>query len=244
MRSLVLAFSALLLGTILGQPAARADGPRLAIVVSGDPSEAAVSAATRLGDALALGAEVVQPSDPAVIGALRGAPGTSADGLDELRGFRRRLGLGTDTDREVLDALAARLELVAIVVVKGATSPTARVYDPGQHRLFTGEAPLASTDAAELETARAFVVARAQAAQRRHDAPPPDAAAATTAPDAAPSPSSPTEEPPPRRSFMRRNWPFFVAGALLAGVTTYFIVQRRNDSDTSPPVIHIRPGGN
>jgi len=237
-------FGWLVSSILLCSSVAMAQGPRVAIVVSGDPSQAATDSVSRLEASLASTAELTLPSDEATRTALRGVPrdpGAPDDGLDELRGLRRRLGITADGDRDVLDTVGARLELAVVVVVHGATQPTAKVYDVSEHRFFTGEAAL---DASSLDSARQFVVARATAAERRRLAPAPEAtaeaAAQTPTTTAAPATAAPTPE---RRPFMRRNWPFFVAGALLVGATTYFIVQR-NQTDTSPPVIHIRPGGN
>lgn len=220
---------------------AAAQSPRVALVVLGDPAETVVRATTELEASLAASGSLTLPADEAVRGALRGEPGTAEDGLEELRGLRRRLGISTEGDREVLDTIATRLELVVLVVVRGAEQPTAKVYDASEHRYFTGEAVL---DVASAESARQFIVARAAAAERRRLGPTPEATAQTTAEPATtePDPAAPVEAPP-RRSFMRRNWPFFVAGALLIGTTTFFLVQR-GQNDTSPPVIHIRPAGN
>jgi len=239
-------FGWLVSSILLCSSVAMAQGPRVAIVVSGDPSQAATDAVGRLEASLASTAELTLPSDEATRTALRGAPrdpGAPDDGLDELRGLRRRLGITADGDRDVLDTVGARLELAVVVVVHGATQPTAKVYDVAEHRFFTGEAAL---DASSLDSARQFVVARATAAERRRLAPAPEATADAAAGQTSPaSAATPTTAAPTRgrRPFMRRNWPFFVAGALLVGATTYFIVQR-NQTDTSPPVIHIRPGGN
>lgn len=219
-----------------------ARSPRVALVVAGDPAEATSAAAARLEESLAAGGALTLPSDAATRAALRGGEGTPEDGLDELRGLRRRLGITADGDRELLATLGERLELVVIVVVRGAVDPTAKVYDVNAARYFAGEAAL---DVASVEVATQFVVARAEAADQRRRAPPPDATAAAATPPparATADPTAPVDAPPPR-SFMRRNWPFFVAGVLLVGTTTFFLVQRGRD-DTSPPVIHIRPGGN
>lgn len=224
----------------LASPAS-ADAPRIAVVVEGDAVESTTAAAQRLDAALAASTEATLPSDELVRAALRGASGTPDDGLDPVRGLRRRLGWSNDADREALAAIAEQLELVAIVVVHGADAPVARVYDAAQAHYFVGEAPL---DEASVETSTRFVLARVRAAERRRVAPLPEATATA---EATPS-EVPTTEPdattdaPPRRSFMRRNWPFFVAGALLVGATTFFVVQR-NGGDSSPPVIHVRPGG-
>lgn len=243
MRPLALyALSLLAFSSGVVQSEARAQTPRVAIVVSGDPAEATAAAAARLEASLASGGALTLPADEATRGALRGAEGDSEDGLDELRGVRRRLGITSDGDRELLASLGSRLELVVVVVVRGAVDPTAKVYDVSEGRYFAGEAAL---DEASVEAATQFVVARAEAADQRRRAPPPEATAAAAAPTTAPAetnPAAPVDAPPPR-SFMRRNWPFFVAGALLVGTTTFFLVQRGRD-DTSPPVIHIRPGGN
>lgn len=254
MRSLVLALASLVpLLTICN---ARADAPRIAVVLEGDPTPGATAAAEGLETALLASEEVAQPSDPLVRAALRGNTGAPDDGLDAVRGLRRRIGWSQDADREALASLAGRLALAAVVVVHVGDAPVARVYDVTARRYFAGEAAI---DEAGRDATVAFIVSRAAAAERRRTAPTPADVAATpetagapdgdTAASASPAPLGATTEPtvppvdaPPQRSWIRRNWPFLVAGALLAGTATFFIVQR-GGHETSPPVIHVRPGG-
>ncbi len=246
---------ALLLPLFSSLPAL-ADGPRLAIVVVGDPAPTTVAAAQRLETALAGSEEASLPADAALRDALRGSAAPELDdGLGPVRALRRGLGWSDEADRETLANLGSRLELVAIVLVRGGEVPEARVYDVAAARSFAGSAPL---DEASVETSTRFVLARLRAAeQRRREAPTPGEAAqaSETAPSgpgvAADSanpaavtsaPTSSTPDAPARRSWIARNWPFLVAGALVAGTTTFFIVQRDRGT-SSAPVIHIRPGG-
>lgn len=231
---------------------AQADAPRAAVVVVGDPAEATVAAATGLSAALSASSELALPSDAAMRSALLGSAAPEVeDGLAPVRAIRRQLGWSDDGDREALATIGRQLELAAIVLVRGGEIPIARVYDVGAARYFAGEAPV---DAASIETSAHFVVARVRAAeQRRHELPTPEAtAAASTDPTShstastssplASGPATAATEAPRRRSWIARNWPYLLAGALVAGTTTFFIAQR-DTSAGAAPVIHVRPGG-
>ena len=235
--------------SLVSAPSALADGPRIVVVVEGDAAESTLGAAQRLEDAVAASNSVTLPGDALIRAALRGAEASPDDGLDAVRGLRRRIGWSVDADREALGAIGEQLELVAIILVRGGSMPVARVYDVAAVQFFVGEAAL---DDASLETSTRFVLARVRAAERRRVAPPPDSAATAgesnvgttaVAPEIAGAltPSTAPDQPV-QRSWIRRNWPFLVAGALLAGTTTFFIAQRAG-RDTTSPVIHIRPGG-
>lgn len=206
--------------------------PRVAVVIEGGASEMSVEAATRLEGALAASGEVALPDD-ATRAALLGDRGTAGDGLERIRSLRRRADWTSAGDRDVLSELGSALDVVALVLVRGVEDGSelaARVYDVGAGRFFQGAVVI---DA--VSTGEGFVLARVRRASERART------AATTPVELEPERSSPLDDQAPeRRSWMGRNWPFVVAGVLLAGATTFFVIQRTN-ADESPPVIHIRP---
>ena len=181
MRSLVLALASLVpLLTICN---ARADAPRIAVVLEGDPTPGATAAAEGLETALLASEEVAQPSDPLVRAALRGNTGAPDDGLDAVRGLRRRIGWSQDADREALASLAGRLALAAVVVVHVGDAPVARVYDVTARRYFAGEAAIDEAPP-----------------QRRQTSPP-------RPKPPAPRMATPRQAPPPLLSAPRRSRP-------------------------------------
>lgn len=226
--------------TSLAQSPATAESGRAAVVVVGDPAEATVDAARRLDEAVRAAGEVTLPADAAMVAALRGEAAPEVDdGLAPVRALRRQLGWSDEADAESLATLATRLELVAVVLVRGGDVPTARVYDVRAARRFNGETAL---DAASMEGAVRFVGARVRAAAQRTVPTPAEVAQASATENAPATPATDGATPGrPARRWFRRNWPYVLAGALVVGATVFFVSQRETSS--SPPVIHIRPGG-
>ncbi|MAQ13173.1 MAG: hypothetical protein CMN30_00030, partial [Sandaracinus sp.] len=99
-----------------------------------------------------------------------------------------------------------------------------------------------------LADATRFIARAARAAQRRPAAPP-DAApptpaeTASAAPEADTPPPAPEEEATGARAWFKKNWAFVVAGALLVGVVTGFVIRATREDPQPDPVIVFRPGG-
>lgn len=256
-RALFVLSALLLVATPVAAQDAR---PRIAVVVKGDPSPELVQAAQGLSDALEAEGEVAQPSDAAARAALRGAASEADDGLADVRAARRGLGWDEARDVDLLTRLGTFLDCDALVIVRAGTPPVAEVFDVGRHDFYDGVATL---DDPTFERPSRFVRARARAArERRLQAASAEAAAVTTpvavaaasattgtaAEPGAPTGARAASEPsaradvPPARRFFRKNWPFFVAGALLAGGIAWVVVAKTGN-DTPAPVVHVRPGG-
>jgi hypothetical protein len=233
---------------------AQADAPlKVAVVVAGDPDAHLVEAASRVTAALSGTEGLLLPSDEALRAALAGAPQPADDdGLGEARAARRRLALGDAAAQAALAQLGRMAGAVALVVVRRTPDPTAEVYDVDRGAYFEGRIDAATADPQAIAR---FVLRRARAARAHVGepveavAPPPAAAAEAvmppTAADAAsvaePAAAAGDEREAPRHPWIRRNWPYFVAGALLAGAVTYIVVSRHGDQ--AEPVVRIRPGG-
>ncbi len=183
------------------------------------------------------------PADAAIVRALLGEPAEGEDGLDEVRAFRRRLGISAEGDRDVLGRIGRLVGAVAVVVVKRSPEPSLEVYDVGRAAYF---ADALAVDEADEATLRRFVLRRANAA-RAHASDGRAAgaarAAATAEPPAATGPDleAGAEQPTERRRFLRRNIAYIAAGALLLGAGTFLLVDRLKDDP--PPIVRIRPGG-
>ncbi|MFO0695520.1 MAG: hypothetical protein U0230_18310 [Polyangiales bacterium] len=253
------ALSALLL--VASPVAAQETRPRIAVVVKGDPSPELVRAAEGLAEALEARGDVMQPSDAAARAALRGATSETEDGLADVRAARRSLGWDETRDVDLLVRLGTFFDCDALVIVRSGTPPVAEVFDVGRRDFYDGVATL---DDETFERPSRFVRARARAARERRltdasaeaaAATTPVAAAAASAtgtaaagPGAQPGSLAAATEPsrrsdaPPARRFFRKNWPFFVAGALLAGAITWVVIAKTGN-DTPAPVVHVRPGG-
>jgi hypothetical protein len=229
---------------------------KVAVVVAGDPDPALVEAASQLAAALGATEGLALPADEALRAALVGAPAPAEDdGLDEARAARRRIGLGDAAAQAALARIGGLTGAVALAIVRRAPDPAAEVFDVDRGAYFEGKLDLATADP---QAAGRFVLRRARAA-RAHvgepvaaSAPPPAPAAeavmprtaAEAATAATPAETSPGGEPTEARHrapWIRKNWPYFVAGALLAGAVTFIVLNRNQDQPD--PVIRIRPGG-
>jgi hypothetical protein len=213
-------------------PEAPARTPRVAIVIAGDADPEMIAAAESTEAALA-GAHVNQPSDAALRAALRGE-GDTADGLDEVRAERRRLGLGEARDVTVLTVLGERAGVDLVLVVRrhhGAIEATG--FDVQRRSFYDGEVDL---DALDADALRRFTERRAARAARPVEegerAPVEEVAEAATAP----------VEPPHEPDWFEQNWPFFAAGALLVGAVI-FIVFATTDNAEPQPVLRFEAGG-
>lgn len=218
--------------------------PKVAIVIAGDPDPSTVAAAAALEGVLAAEPRLTLPSDAAMRAALRGE-GTSADGLDEVRAERRRLGLGEARDVTVLTVLGelANADLVLVVRAShGAMQATG--FDVLRRSFYDGELALEPIDVAR---AQHFVVRRATRAARPLEegelaAPPP---APVVDPSVAVDPDAiaPDAEPPPHEpDFFEQYWPYFAAGALLIGAVVFIVLATQNNA-TPPPVLRFEAGG-
>lgn len=230
-------------------PLVEAQGPKVIVVVAGDPDDAVREAATRVDEAIRSSDELRGPGDPGLRAALRGdPPPPDDDGLDRVRRERRRLGFEDAEEARGLRALGRMAGASAVVVVRGRdVGSIAEVFDVGAATLYQGE--LALTDATAADITR-FVASRATAASRRATGDAPDVAPATVAAEAAANETSdplegatdPDPEPTGARAFFKRTWAYWVAGVVLVGVATYFIVDSRGGDDAPQPVLRFRPG--
>ncbi len=240
-------------------PNAEPAAGKIAVVVAGDPDEALRATAAAIDDALA--EEGLQrPSDPGLRAALRGEPSTVEDGLERVRRERRGLGFGED-DRPILARLGGMAGADAVVVVSRQDGTMrAEVFDVHAERFYRDR-----LDAEPVEAVVAFTARAARAAHRRAQrdagastAPEeateePEAAEASTAVptaeetanaavDASDDDAEEDDEPSPVREWFRKNWAFILAGALLVGVVTGFVIRSRRDDPGIDAVILFRPG--
>lgn len=214
--------------------------PRVATVLVGDPEPVRRARAAEL-DARLGGVGLRRLDDPAMRAALLGDVHED-DGLERLHAARRRL-LFEDDPTEALRDLGARLRVDALVVVRAADPLRIAVFDLAAGAFYEDEPTLD-----DLDAAAAFVRRAARAAARRASAP--QASAPSPAEAAAASSGAATETPAataadtrrPARRWLRSNWAFLVAGALLVGVVTGFIVRGRRQDDDPPPILRFRPG--
>ena len=218
--------------------AAAAEVPKIAIVIAGDPDETLQASARELEEELTK-SDLRVPSDPALRAALQGYPSEgNTDGLDGLRAYRRALGLDPRKDTETFVRIGHISGAHALVVVrKKKAKPIAEVFDVGAERFYEGVLHL--TDATKAERHK-FVHKRAEAALRRSELT--ESEQAATPPTASSDLAAPVDKPK-KKPWIKKNWPYILAGALLAGTVTYFIVDsQRGGNSPSPPVLRFRPG--
>ncbi len=248
------------------EEAPSADAPKVAVVVRGDPDATLRATARALEDAL--NGPVRLPGDPALRAALRGEG--ADDGLDRVRATRRGLGLGDDA--ATLRALARWVDADALVVVHGRRGEAyVEVFDAHAGRYYRDALPVQPLEASTRFVFRTAHAARRRAMQAdathggtthegttrasTTEAGTDGSAATPTAPspaEVAHGANAPTEPPPsaagadealpPVRAFFKKNWAYFVAGALLVGVVTFFLVRGRRDDAAPQPVLRFRPG--
>lgn len=226
---------------------------KVAVVVSGDPDDGARAAAAAVEAALVSRPSLYLPTDELVRGALRGELARDEDGLDGLRSLRRSLGLDEEKDEATLTRIAESTGADALVVVRrrGARFEL-MVFDRVAARFYEGTRTLEGTPSdGDLR----YVERRALRAAQRVSEPPSAPATVEPSPSGSPDASRPRpapalEERPPardapaeKRTFWQRAWPYLVAGALLAGTVTFFVVRGRPD-DPPPPVLRWSQGGN
>ncbi|MBO6937856.1 MAG: hypothetical protein JJ863_23005 [Deltaproteobacteria bacterium] len=232
---------------------------KVAVVVAGDPDEALRATATAIDDALAADG-LQRPTDPGLRAALRGQPNSEEDGLERVRRERRGLGFGDD-DRPILARLGTMAGADAVVVVSRQDGAMrAEVFDVHAERFYRDR-----LDAEPIDAVVAFTARAARAAHRRAQR---DAeASVATEPEAETEAEEPThttvpspeetanaaasegddeaeedDDPSPVREWFRKNWAFILAGALLVGVVTGFVIRSRRDDPGLDAVILFRPG--
>lgn len=214
--------------------------PRVATVLVGDPEPARRARAAEL-DARLERVGLRRLGDPAMRAALLGDV-REDDGLERLHAARRRL-LFEDDPAEALRDLGARLRVDALVVVRAADPIRIAVFDLAAGAFYEDEPTLD-----DLDAAAAFVRRAARAAARRASAPqasapsPAEAAAASSGAATGTPAATAADTRRPARRWLRSNWAFLVAGALLVGVVTGFIVRGRRQDDDPPPILRFRPG--
>jgi hypothetical protein len=214
--------------------------PRVATVLVGDPEPARRARAAEL-DARLERVGLRRLGDPAMRAALLGDV-REDDGLERLHAARRRL-LFEDDPGEALRDLGARLRVDALVVVRAAEPLRIAVFDLAAGAFYEDEPTLD-----DLDAAAAFVRRAARAAARRASAPqasapsPAEAAAASSGAATGTPAATAADTRRPARRWLRSNWAFLVAGALLVGVVTGFIVRGRRQDDDPPPILRFRPG--
>jgi hypothetical protein len=210
--------------------------PKIAVVVTGDPDEALVTAARRVERAIEGRLRV--PFDPGLRAALRGEPGEEDDGLDGVRRERRRLGLEEDRDASLLSRLGRRAGASAVVVVRaGAAAAEVLVLDVRNAAFFEGELALRA-DVPDARIAR-FIERRAGVSARGGEIPGP---AVPSPAEAAAAATAPTPTPPAQPDFFEQFWPYLVAGLLLVGMITA-IVLTSTAPGSDQPVLRFVPGG-
>lgn len=239
---------AALLSVLVAPTHAQAQGPKVIVVVAGDPDDAVREAAARADEAIRAADDLRGPADPGLRSVLRGDPAPAEDdGLDRVRTERRRLGFEDPEEARGLRALGrmAGASVVVVVRARGA-GPVAEVFDVGAATLYEGELALADATASDIAS---FVARRANAAARRAGrgelvAPAAVAAEATTETTDPLDGAAEAEESEPGgvRGFLKRTWAYWVAGAVLIGVASFFIIDSRRDDEVPQPVLRFRPG--
>ncbi len=213
------------------------EGPKVAVVVIGDPDERLRRLARRVDDALEP-AGLRRPFDPGLRAAMRGEAGEGDDGLGEVRRERRRLGLGERSDAPVLSALGRRAGALVVAAVRASDDgPELLVLDVSRGSFYEGELALSATSPTRIGE---FVSRRARAASRRPPAPDEAArvAAAAIPDETSPLEGSSDDEP----DLFEQIWPYLVAGVLLAGMLTAIAITAANDSSPQP-MLRFVPGG-
>jgi hypothetical protein len=221
---------------------ARADAPsdvsiRVAVVLVGDPNDAARAAAASIEDAVR-GIFTI-PSDAALRASLVGAAGD--DLIAPVVRDRRALGASERDDLPLLGALGDRADVALLLVVRSRAGRRELVGFDVRHRgFFEGAVDLDPRP--EPGRVVRFVRSRGRAAlsafagPERSATPPARTAAGNLGlRDAA---REPREEP----EWIEANWPFLLAGALLAGAAAFVVVYTTSDS-TPAPMLRFRPGG-
>jgi hypothetical protein len=221
---------------------ARADAPsdvsiRVAVVLVGDPNDAARAAAASIEDAVR-GIFTI-PSDAALRASLVGAAGD--DLIAPVVRDRRALGASERDDLPLLGALGDRADVALLLVVRSRAGRRELVGFDVRHRgFFEGAVDLDPRP--EPGRVVRFVRSRGRAAlsafagPERSATPPARTAAGNLGlRDAA---REPREEP----EWIEANWPFLLAGALLAGAAAFVVVYTTSDS-TQAPMLRFRPGG-
>lgn len=223
-------------------PATETRAPRIVVVVRGGDPTAEVIEAARALETLLVAAGMVLPTDEGMRAVLRGDVPASPEGYEPARAARLRLGWSPEGDREALAGIGRFVEADAVVVVTStADAINVEVFDPGASDFYEGSTPIVSGDPSP---AVPFVRSRARAALRRRVDPAAAARRVSRADARAATPEPLADEPPEEERWIKRNWPVILAGVLLAGTITYFVVSRRRDNDVGQPTIHIFPGGN
>jgi hypothetical protein len=216
---------------------------RVAVVLVGDPNDAAREAAARLEAAVR--ETFALPSDDALRASLVGVG--EGDLIAPVVRDRRALGGSEREDLPLLGALGDRADVVLLLVVRTRAGSRELVAFDVRHRAFFEGA--LQLDAG-LEDARVvrFVRARGRAALSSQTELPSETAAELearalgTRTDATLRDAAGGSEPADEPEWIEMNWPYLVAGALLAGAAAFVIVYTTNDSDPVP-MLRFRPGG-
>jgi hypothetical protein len=214
----------------------------VAVVLVGDPNDAAREAVARLEAAVR--ERFALPSDPALRASLVGL--AEGDLIAPVVRDRRALGGTEREDLPLLGALGDRADVVLLLVVRTRAGSRELVAFDVRHRAFF-EGAIELGQALDADRVERFVRSRGRAALSSETTLPPETAADIEAralgahTDAAirdAAGTAPADEP----EWIEVNWPYLVAGALLAGAAAFVIVYTTNDSDPVP-MLRFRPGG-
>jgi hypothetical protein len=210
---------------------------RVAVVLVGDPNDAARAAAASIEDAVR--GTFTIPSDAALRASLVGAAGD--DLIAPVVRDRRALGASERDDLPLLGALGDRADVALLLVVRSRAGRRELVGFDVRHRgFFEGAVDLDPRPepgrVVRFVRSRGRAALSASAGPERSATPPARTAAGNLGlRDAA---REPREEP----EWIEANWPFLLAGALLAGAAAFVVVYTTSDS-TPAPMLRFRPGG-
>ena len=232
---------------------------KCAVVVAGDPDPELRALATRYDALLRTQSDLLMPEDNEVVGALRGesidpqSPGSAP----RFQQARATLGWGEKSDAKALRSIAEALGTSSLLVVRRKRGlAEIVVFDATAAQFFEGEKGADEAAERALPWLMARISSASRRAAHREVQSPPSAAPRSTkasgqrvrqnpakqkvrekekgAALAQPPAKSTKEAPSGARGWMRANWAYFVAGALLVGAVSFFVLTRDRSDDSGP----------